>query len=282
VRAHLLRTDEHHHLLFYSIHHIAFDGWSADLFNRDLFALYLAETRETASPLPPVARYADFAQSQHDVSAKEIASRVTFWQERLAGLPALRLPEDRPRPAVQSFQGAIGRYRLGKTLTRGVDALSSGQGVTPFMTLLTAMQVALGRLAEQPQFVMGSVVSGRDHPASEAMIGFFINNLLLRADLSDNLSFIQQLTRVRDEFLDAEANQHYPLQQLVQTIGWRRLSRNHCIRSLSTNPWPREWTVRPIQVRGQPGYARHDAWIWRSSRFRRRELMLVWLYAADL
>jgi amino acid adenylation domain-containing protein len=286
VRAHLLRTDEHHHLLFYSIHHIAFDGWSADLFNRDLFALYLAETRETASPLPPVARYADFAQSQHDVSAKEIASRVTFWQERLAGLPALRLPEDRPRPAVQSFQGAIGRYRLGKTLTRGVDALSSRQGVTPFMTLLTAMQVALGRLAEQPQFVMGSVVSGRDHPASEAMIGFFINNLLLRADLSDNLSFIQQLTRVRDEFLDAEANQHYPLQQLVQSLSAGA--------DLSRNPLHQvSFTYQPaglangrfgqIQVRGQaivPATTHMDLEVIAIPDG--DELMLVWLYAADL
>ncbi|MCW8205659.1 amino acid adenylation domain-containing protein [Verminephrobacter aporrectodeae subsp. tuberculatae] len=218
LRARLFRVDTNRHVLFYSIHHIAFDGWSAELFNREIFALYQEEVDGLPPSLPPVAKYADFAQSQHDLPVEQIATSLAFWRNRLAGIPPLQLPEDHRRPPVQSFRGAVSRYRLGKTLAQRVDAFSGSQGVTPFMTLLTAMQIALGRMAEQQRFVMGSVISGRDHPATETMLGFFINNLLLCGDLSGNLPFDQHLARVRNEFLDAQKHQHYPLQQLVQAM----------------------------------------------------------------
>lgn len=227
LRAHLFSLSDSRHVLFYSLHHIAFDGWSADLFNQELFSLYLEESGVATATLPDIARYTDFAQSQHDTPVAHVSETLAFWQERLGELAALNLPGDHPRPPVQSFRGAVSRHRLDSMLTRKLGALSASHGVTPFVTLLTAMQVALGRMAGQEQFVMGSVVSGRDHPATESMIGFFINNLLLRGNLAENVPFTQQLGRVRDEFLGAQARQHYPLQQLVQSMSaGADLSRN--------------------------------------------------------
>ncbi|EHP40572.1 amino acid adenylation protein [Cupriavidus basilensis OR16] len=286
LRARLFARSDTRHVLFYSLHHIAFDGWSADLFNFELFSLYLDENAELPSTLPPVARYADFAQSQHEIPAAQVDSTLAFWQQRLEHLPALNLPEAHSRPPVQSFRGAVGRYRLGAALTRKIGALSAEHGVTPFITLLTAMQVALGRIADQDRFVMGSVVSGRDHPAAERMIGFFINNLLLRGDLADNLPFTQQLGRVRDEFLGAQERQHYPLQQLVQNMAAGA--------DLSRNPlYQVSFTYQPaglaqgrfghLSVTGRaivPDTTHMDLEIIAIPDG--NDLVLVWLYASDL
>nr|WP_298104156.1 condensation domain-containing protein [uncultured Shinella sp.] len=229
LRAQILRVEDEKHVLVYGFHHIVFDGWSAGIFNRELIAHYLATTgADMPATAIPVARYADFARWQSEtLSGARLEDEIAFWRTRIEGVPALQLPLDRSRPPVQSFRGKTVLFHLDKATRAAVEELARKHAATPFMVMLAAFQVAMGRYAGMERFLMASSVAGRTHPATQDMIGFFINNLILRSDLSGAPSFQTMIEQTRTEVLEAIAHQDYPFQQLVERIGGARdLSRN--------------------------------------------------------
>ncbi|HEY2738987.1 MAG TPA: condensation domain-containing protein, partial [Thermoanaerobaculia bacterium] len=191
-------------------------------------ALYPALAEDTAglpSPLPELpAQYADFAAWQRSWLAGEVLDgELHFWRERLAGAPPVfELPTDRPRPAVQSFRGAVRPLSLRPELSAALTALSRRQGATLFMTLVSAWSVLLSRFAGQSDFTLGTVVAGRHRLEIESLIGFFVNTLVLRPDLSAEPRFTELLSRVRREALDAYAHQDLPFEKLVEDLAPER------------------------------------------------------------
>ncbi|MGH9959206.1 MAG: non-ribosomal peptide synthetase, partial [Pyrinomonadaceae bacterium] len=208
-----------------TLHHIISDGWSMEVFIRELSALYQAFLRGAPSPLARLPiQYADFAEWQRRwLSGEVLAGQLAYWRGQLAGAPALlELPTDHPRPAVQSFRGATAAFGLDRALTHGLKALSQRAGVTLVMTLLGAFVTFLSRYSGQEDISVGSVIANRTRAEVEGLIGFFINTLVLRTDLSGDPSFRDLLERVREVCLGAYAHQHLPFEYLVDELGPER------------------------------------------------------------
>ncbi len=221
ARALLLRLgEEEHHLLFFC-HHVAFDGWSVVVLQRELGALYGAFAAGRPSPLPELAfQYADFAVWQRRWLTDEVvAAQLAYWRERLAGAPAfLELPADRSRPPVQSFRGATRALPFPPGVAEGLRGLARSTGSTLFMTSLAAFSALLGRFTGQTDLVVGSPVAGRTEAGIEGLLGFFVNALALRADLAGDPSFRALLGRVRESALAAYAHQDLPFERLVEEL----------------------------------------------------------------
>ncbi|HST62930.1 MAG TPA: amino acid adenylation domain-containing protein [Longimicrobium sp.] len=221
VRASLQRLAEEDHVLLLCVHHVAADEWSLGVFFRELAAAYAAFRDGTAPALPePAVQYADFAVWQRAQLRGEVLDRqLAWWTDRLAGTPALlELPLDRPRPAVQSHRGAQERIRLPAALAGRLEALGRAEGATPYMVLLAAFQVLLGRGAGSDDVAVGSPVAGRTRHEVEALVGFFVNTLVLRTDLSGDPAFRDVLRRVRETTLGAWEHQDLPFERLVEAL----------------------------------------------------------------
>ncbi len=220
-RFQLLALADDDHILLITAHHIAIDGWSRGVFLRELNALYEAFAAGRPSPLPPLPiQYADFAAWQNDwLKSEEMARQLEYWKKQIRGAPALlELPTDRPRPAIQSFRGARHFFTLPKPLRDALQQLSRQEGGTLFMGLLAAFQALLQRYTGQEDFVVGSPIAGRNHAELEGLIGYFLNLLALRADLTGDPTFRQLLGRVRDTVLGAFGRQELPLEELVEAL----------------------------------------------------------------
>ncbi len=229
VRARLLRLGPSEHWLLLNLHHIVTDGWSMGVLARELSALYGAYRRGEASPLAELpVQYADYALWQREwLQGQVLEEQLAYWRQALAELPVLDLPTDRPRPMLASYRGARQAFEIGDELTRGLKALGRREGATLFMTLLAAFQVLLYRYSGQTDIAVGVPVAGRSRPELEGLIGFFVNMLVLRADLSGAPSFKEHLARVRERALDAYAHQDIPFEKLVEHLAPKRdLSRN--------------------------------------------------------
>jgi len=221
VRVRLLRVAANDHVLAVTLHHIVSDGWSTGVLYRELAALYGAFTRGEPSPLPPLAiQYADYAAWQRArLAGEEHARQVEYWRARLAGAPVLLdLPTDRPRPAVPGTGAASRRLRIPRPLHERLSALARAEGATPFMALAAAWAALLHRWSGQDDLVVGTPVAGRTHPQTEPLIGFFVQTLALRMDLSGDPSFRALLGRVRQTTVEAYAHQEVPLDQLVDEL----------------------------------------------------------------
>jgi amino acid adenylation domain-containing protein len=156
---------------------------------------------------------------QQWLQGEVLQSQLAYWQQKLAGMPALlELPADRPRPAVQSFRGETQVFTLEQDISQALVSLSQQQGVTLFMLLLTAFKVLLYRYTNQSDIVVGTPVANRQHSQIQGMIGFFVNNLVLRTDLSDNPTFLQLLKQVREVVLEAYDHQNVPFEKLVEAL----------------------------------------------------------------
>jgi len=217
-RAALLRLGAEDHVLLLSMHHIVIDGWSMEVFFRELSTLYAAYREGRESPLPELpVQYADYAVWQRGQLAGEALDRqLSYWKERLAGAPELlELPTDHPRPPVQTYRGATVPVELSLEVLERLQALGRSEGATLYMTLLGAFQVLLGRYAGSDDVVVGSPIAGRTRGEVEALIGFFVNNLVLRTDLGGDPSFREVLRRVRDATLGAYEHQELPFEKLV-------------------------------------------------------------------
>jgi len=221
LRVALLRWDEEEHMLLLTIHHIVFDLWSLGVFMRELAALYEAFSSGKPSPLPELPiQYADFASWQRQwLRGETLENLLSYWKRQLDGAPAfLALPTDHPRPPIQSFRGAAQHFRLSSALSEALKALSRREGVTLFMTLLAAFQTLLYRYSGQEDILVGTFIANRNRAETEGLIGFFVNNLVLRTDLSGNPSFRELLGRVRKVCLEAYAHQDLPFEKLLEEL----------------------------------------------------------------
>jgi amino acid adenylation domain-containing protein len=231
LRCLLLRLNPEHHIVVLSIHHIVTDAWSLELTWRELFDGY-RNFGDGKSPLqaslPPI-QYVDYAVWQRSRLQGDVFNKqLSYWKESLAGAPPeFTLPASRPRPRIQTFAGAIERFKLDPKLAKDLKDLGGREGFTLFMLLLGAFQVLLRRYTGQTDIVVGSPVAGRSHVELEDLIGFFVNTVVLRSDLSGNPTFRDVLQRVRSITLAAHANQDIPFERIAEELQPERdLSRN--------------------------------------------------------
>ncbi|TDE24021.1 amino acid adenylation domain-containing protein [Nonomuraea mesophila] len=213
IRALLVRLAPGDHVLAIAVHHIAADGWSANVLLRELVALCGGE----AVPDLPVG-YGDFAAWQRDRPGGD----VEYWRERLAGLEPLELPTDAPRPPELTHAGAAHAFSVGAELAGRLDRLGREHGATPYMVLLAAFAVLLGRYAGQRDVTIGSPVAGRPVPELDGLIGCFVNMLAMRVDLSGEPTFAELLRRVRETAADAYSHQEVPFERLVSELNVAR------------------------------------------------------------
>ncbi|WP_338861871.1 amino acid adenylation domain-containing protein (plasmid) [Mycetohabitans rhizoxinica] len=202
-------------------HHIVSDGWSIGVMVRELNALYRAACDGQADPLPPLAiQYPDYAAWQRQwLLGERLQAQSDYWRTTLADAPVmLELPTDRPRPAQQSFAGAQVPIRIDAQTTGALKRVSQAHGATLFMTVLAAWSAVLARLSGQDDLVIGTPSANRNHYQIEPLIGFFVNTLALRVDLSGEPSVTQLLERVRRTTLDAQAYQDLPFEQVVEIV----------------------------------------------------------------
>ncbi len=208
--------------LLFTLHHIVSDGWSLGVLVREVSALYAGGDEARLPELP--VQYADFAAWQRAwLAGDALEAQLGWWRGRLAGAPALlELPTDRPRPAVADDTGARLGFSVDPETAEGLRALSRREGASLFMTLLAAWQLLLARHAGQDDVVVGSPIAGRTRAETEGLIGFFVNMLALRADLSGDPPFAELLRAVRETTLEAYRHQDLPFERLVEELGVER------------------------------------------------------------
>ncbi len=251
LRVTLLQLGEAEYLLLLNLHHIVADGWSIGVLVRELGTLYTAfvlverfakrslqesHERKVLSLLPELPiQYADFAEWQREWlqgvgtnGCSPIQTQLNYWRNKLENISTLNLLTDRPRPAVPTYKGAKQFLELPQSLSRALETLSQQEGVTLFMTLLAAFQTLLYRYTQQEDIAIGSPIANRNRSEIEGLIGFFVNSLVLRTDLSGNPTFRELLNRVREVTLVAYAHQDLPFEKLVEEL--------HCARDLSRHP----------------------------------------------
>jgi amino acid adenylation domain-containing protein len=223
-RAGVVRVGGEEHVLLLSLHHVASDGWSMGILVRELTELYGSYREGGRAKLAELeAQYADFALWQRQwLRGAALDAQLSYWKRRLAGAGVLELPTDRPRPAAASYRGALQPLRFSAELTEGIRELSRREGVTVFMTLLGAFQTTLSRYAGEEDVVVGTDVANRNRYETEGLIGFFVNQLVLRTDLSGRPSVRELLGRVRETALGAYAHQDVPFEKLVEELSPER------------------------------------------------------------
>ena len=231
LRGTVLRLGDEEHVGLLTMHHIVSDGWSTGILVREMATVYVGLCAGRTSPLPALpVQYADFAHWQRQwLQGDVLEAQIAYWKERLAGAPSLiDLPADHPRPAVQTFRGAHQSLALSEHQQKGLKALSRQNGVTLFMTLLAAFKVLLYRYTSQDDLIVGTPIANRNRLETEGLIGFFVNALVLRTDLSGNPRFREFLQQVREVCLGAYAHQDLPFDRLVEEL--------HVARDLNRNP----------------------------------------------
>jgi len=230
IRVTLLQFDPFEAILLLTLHHIVADGWSLGVLIRELAELYQAgiEGRLPAlSPLP--IQYSDFACWQRQwLQGEVLENQLSYWRRQLQNVARLDLPINYPRPAMQTYRGATVPLQFSPELTQAIDALSQQEGVSLFMMLLAAFQTLLHRYTGQTDIAIGSPIANRHRSELEGLIGFFVNSLVMRSDLSGNPTFRELLGRVREVALEAYQHQDLPFEKLVEELDPER--------DLSSNP----------------------------------------------
>ncbi|TCP57969.1 amino acid adenylation domain-containing protein [Tumebacillus sp. BK434] len=225
VRAALFKLEDEAHVLVLTMHHIVSDAWSMGVMLQEVTLLYEAFAAGHASPLPELSiQYADYAlwQRQH-LTGAVLDEQLSYWKQVFAGdLPLLELPTDRPRPPVQTYRGAVRPFTLSAGLTGKLLSFSQGEGSTLFMTLFAAFNTLLHRYSSQEDLIVGTPIANRRQAEVEALIGFFVNTLALRTDLTGNPTFRELLQRVKSSALGAYAHQDLPFEMLVDELKLER------------------------------------------------------------
>ncbi len=238
LRVIILVLSQAEHILLLNMHHIICDDWSIGVLIRELGTLYTAylstesESNSSSSSilLEPPLQYADFAHWQREwLQGKVLQTQLAYWREQLNGISILHLPTNKLRPAIQSYQGATQFLELPKELIDALEKLSQEQGVTLFMTLLAAFQTLLYRYTHQEDIAVGSPIANRNRSEIEGIIGFFVNSLVLRSNLSGNPTFRELLGRVREVTLGAYSHQDLPFEKLVEELHPERNLRYHLL-----------------------------------------------------
>ncbi|WP_247315356.1 non-ribosomal peptide synthetase [Ralstonia pseudosolanacearum] len=230
IRGRLVKLGEQEHVLLITMHHIVSDGWSQGVLARELGMLYEAYRSGGEDPLPALPiQYADYAVWQRRwLEGGGLQRQGTYWEQALAGAPTLlSLPTDRARPAQQDYAGGSVEVIFDETLSAGLRKLSQRHGTTLFMTVLAGWSALLSRLSGQGEVVVGSPVANRTRSEVEGLIGFFVNTLALRVEVS-GATVSELLGRVKAKVLEAQAHQDLPFEQVVERV--------RPVRSLSHSP----------------------------------------------
>ncbi|HEX2091321.1 MAG TPA: amino acid adenylation domain-containing protein, partial [Longimicrobiaceae bacterium] len=225
LRTTLVAVGEEEHGLLVSMHHVVSDGWSMGVLVREVSELYAARLEGRAPALAPLpVQYADYALWQRTwLSGETLEAQVRWWRDHLAGAPPLlELPTDRPRPQVHSDRGDSRAIVLPAELAVGLRSLARREGATLFMTLLAVWQALLSRWSGEEDVVVGTPIAGRTRVETEGLLGFFVNTLALRTDLSGDPTFAELLRRVREGTLGAYQHQEVPFERLVEELGVKR------------------------------------------------------------
>ena len=224
MRTRLLQTADNEHVLLLTMHHIISDGWSLGILIDEVGALYRAIVSGEPSSLEPIhIQYADYAAWQRKwMDGPVFEHQLSYWKQQLAGVPVLELPTDRPRPALMTFNGSYEPVRINQSLTQQLNALSREQGVTLFMTLLSAFYTLLYRYTGQSDVCVGTPVANRALPDFEKLIGCFVNSLALRVNLEDDPKFVDLLSQVQEVTLAGYSHQDLPFERLVDALGVSR------------------------------------------------------------
>jgi amino acid adenylation domain-containing protein/non-ribosomal peptide synthase protein (TIGR01720 family) len=224
LRVKVLKLEEEEHALLYTMHHIVSDGWSMGILIREVSALYQAYAAGEAPPLAELEiQYADYAVWQRKWLQGEVLEKeLEYWRRQLGGVEALELPIDRPRPAVSSYRGAAESFVVERELAERLRDLSREESVTLFMALLAAFQTLLYRYTGQKDIVVGTPIANRNRLELEGLIGFFVNTLALRIQLSAEMSFRELLRKVRETALAAYSHDQLPFERLVTELSPKR------------------------------------------------------------
>ena len=256
LRTTLLRLGDEDHVLLLTMHHIVYDGWSMGVLARELAAFYEAFSLGRPSEFPELpVQYADFAIWQRKrLRGAFLDKHLAYWRERLDGAPpSLTLPIDHRRPVAQTYRGAIQSLVLSLRLSKLLKELSWREGATLFMVLLAAFKTLLHRQVGQDDIVIGAPIAGRNSVEIERLIGFFLNTLVLRTDLSGNPTFRELVGRVREVTLGAYAHQDLPFEKLLEELQPERdLSRTPLFQVFFNHLNPSDYRIELPGVEVEP------------------------------
>jgi amino acid adenylation domain-containing protein len=288
LRIFLWKLEYDHHILLLLAHHTIYDAWSRRILWRDLNALYLAETKQALLHLPDLAlQYLDYAAWQRKwLQSLDLQRQIDYWRQKLNGLAFLELPLDYPRPERQTYRGESLPYQFSEPFLQRLRDLARREHITFYMLMLAAFKLLLARLTNQSDITIGAPLANRRWAEVEELIGFFVNALVLRTDLSGDLTFRELLQRVRQTALEAYDNQDVPLEKLAEELQpERRLNRTPFFQ-IFFNLIPRsqrsyslgELRVEPFEYRGR--HARFDLTVYILDSPDHVEMRI--LYKADL
>ncbi len=220
LRATLIEEGEQEHVLVVVMHHIASDGWSMPVIVKEVASLYKSYAENKPSELVPLGlQYADYAIWQRNYLKGEVLeNKLSYWKQKLAGVSPLELPLDYPRPLVQGMEGATARFTISKEQSSQLQELSRREGTTLFMTLLAGLNVLLYRYSGQEDINVGTPVANRGQQEIEGLVGFFVNTLALRNEVSGRKSFKELLHQVRGSMLEAYEHQEVPFEKVVDAV----------------------------------------------------------------
>ncbi|MGW1355742.1 condensation domain-containing protein, partial [Streptomyces sp. NPDC002409] len=265
LRVDVVRVADDDQYVLITLHHIVSDGWSSGILARELRELYAAAVAGREASLPELSiQYGDFAAWQRKQLDGEFLERqLTYWRERLTGVPALELPTDHGRPAErEGAEGDTVYFSVPAEVTEALRSTASGQGASLFMALLSLFQIVLARYCRQDDIAVGTPIAGRNRAETEDLIGFFVNTLVLRTDLSGDPAFTELLDRVKDTALGAYDHQDLPFERLVDELAPDRdLSRNPLFQTLfvfQNTPDGESWSLPGLTVE-QVGVGGQDA-----------------------
>jgi amino acid adenylation domain-containing protein len=225
IRATIVHLTPHQHKLLLTIHHIIADEWSMEVMHRELTQIYEAFSQGRPSPLPELRiQYSDYACWQRDrLQGEVLQKQISYWKKELAGVPVvLELPTDKPRPAVQSFRGATELFRLPRKLLEQMKSIGRQEQATLFMTLGAGFMALLHRYTGQDDILVGTPISGRTRSETENLVGCFLNTVVLRSQITGQLSFRSLLQKVRERALGAYDQPDLPFEQLVAELAPQR------------------------------------------------------------
>ncbi len=221
----IVRMEAHRHLVAFAVHHVASDGWSMEVLTRELLALYVALGDGRPSPLPPLPiQYVDFATWQRDrLAGSRLEEQLAFWRQRLAGAPSeIALPFDRSLSRATGWRGAIHEFEIEADVAAGLRRLARVEGATLFMVAVACFDALLANWCGETDLVVGTDLAGRDQPETQGLIGFFVNQTVLRVDAGGNPTLRQLVSRVKDAALAAYEHADVPFSALVKLLAPNR------------------------------------------------------------
>ncbi|NJM72004.1 MAG: amino acid adenylation domain-containing protein, partial [Scytonema sp. RU_4_4] len=220
MRVRVFTRSQQEHILLLVIHHIVAEGWSIGILLDELKVLYPAFTTGREATLPPPVHFHEYVRWQRTIIESAEGERLwQYWQQQLAGeLPVLNLPTDRPRPSVQTYNGASYPLYLSETLTQQLKELAQSESTTLYTILLAAFNVLLHRYTDQDNILVGSPTASRHRPEFTQIVGYLVNPVVIRTNLSANLTFREFLTQVRNTVIAAIAHQDYPFPLIAKRL----------------------------------------------------------------